>query len=78
MPKCLQKMSLCYSITQHFHQTFMFKSQSPIFCSLAKWLATAVPLAVHYAAASSSSMHELLLFPAKFELCFCYCIIIKT
>jgi hypothetical protein len=74
----VHKKSLCVTVslnisTKHSMACFVcfvFKSQSPIVCLLAKWLAKAVPLAIQCAAASSSNIHELLLLQAKFELCF--------
>ena len=68
----IHKTSLCYSISQHFHKTQydLLCVQKSVSCCLAKWLATAVPLAIQYAAASSSNICELLLFSVECELCF--------
>jgi hypothetical protein len=72
VPNYSQKMSLCYSMCQHFHKTQydLLCVQKSLSYFLAKWLATAVPLAIRYAAASSSNIHELLLFSVKCELWF--------
>ena len=59
-PNWCQSVQKNVSVLQ-YHSTF---PQNTV------WLATAVPLAVQYAAASSSNIHELLLLPAKFEWCF--------